>query len=357
MRELGGAEVGLPAHRLVDVDRPLAGRAEDGEPVVLRGDLDAAGREVLDRVVGAAVPERELEGLEADRPAQELVAEADAERRAPADEVAQRGDDVVERRRVAGAVGQEDRVGLAGQQVLGARAARVQLQPHATAQQVAHDRALDAGVDRHDARAVVAVAEQDGLARRDLARQVETGHRRLRVDALARLGLGCGAREDAAAHRAGVADVAHQRARVDTGDARDAAVAQPVQPAALRARRVLAVDRRAHDQPARVDRVGLHRLGRDPVVADVRVGEGDDLAAVAGVGDRLLVARHRRVEDDLAGHGARRAARLAVEARAVLEEHVGGHAQAALRANARSRYATAPAATVSRTRPVSVRPA
>ena len=40
---------------------------------------------------------------------------------------------------------------------------------------------------------------------------------------------------------------------------------------------------------------------RDAVVADQRVGEDDDLAGVGGVGDRLLVAGHRGVEDDLAG--------------------------------------------------------
>ena len=45
----------------------------------------------------------------------------------------------------------------------------------------------------------------------------------------------------------------------------------------------------------------------DPVVADQRVGEDDDLAGVGGVGDRLLVAGHRGVEDDLAGDRARRA--------------------------------------------------
>src|SRR4051794_38064249 len=59
VRQLRGAEVRLPAHGLVGVDRLLATRAEDGEAVVLRGDLDAAGLEVLDRMVGAAVAERE----------------------------------------------------------------------------------------------------------------------------------------------------------------------------------------------------------------------------------------------------------------------------------------------------------
>src|SRR5688572_7975660 len=59
VRELGGAEVGLPADGLVRVDRPRAGRAEDGEPVVLGGDLDPPRGQILDRVVGAAVAERQ----------------------------------------------------------------------------------------------------------------------------------------------------------------------------------------------------------------------------------------------------------------------------------------------------------
>src|SRR3954454_13805913 len=51
--ERRGAEIGLPADGLVGLDGLLPARAEDREAVVLRGDLDAAGLEVLDRVVGA----------------------------------------------------------------------------------------------------------------------------------------------------------------------------------------------------------------------------------------------------------------------------------------------------------------
>ena len=122
--ELGVAEVGLPANRLVALDRRLAAGALDREAVVLRGDLDPAGLEVLDRVVGAAVPEGELEGLEAHRPAQQLMAEADAHHGALADELAHRVDHVVERRRVARAVGEEDQVGVALQHLLGGGCAR-----------------------------------------------------------------------------------------------------------------------------------------------------------------------------------------------------------------------------------------
>src|SRR5665213_3271808 len=94
------------------------------------------------------------------------------------------------------------------------------------------------------------------------------------------------------------------------------------------------VARVAHDRGAGVDPIGLHCRGADAVVADVRVGEGDQLARVGGVGHRLLVTGHAGVEDDLTGRGHRRADGLPVEAGAVLEQDV---AHAALRANARSR--------------------
>ena len=60
-------------------------------------------------------------------------------------------------------------------------------------------------------------------------------------------------------------------------------------------------------------------LGVDADVADVRVGERDDLARVRRIGQDLLVAGHRRVEDDLADREPGRADRHAAEHRAVGE--------------------------------------
>src|SRR3954447_10878844 len=54
------AEVGAPADRLVGLDAAAAARRGDREAMVLRGDLDRARAEVLDRVVGAAVAEGQL---------------------------------------------------------------------------------------------------------------------------------------------------------------------------------------------------------------------------------------------------------------------------------------------------------
>ena len=57
------------------------------------------GGQVPDRVVGAVVAERQLVGLEADGAAEQLVTEADPVNGQLADELADRLDDVVERRR------------------------------------------------------------------------------------------------------------------------------------------------------------------------------------------------------------------------------------------------------------------
>src|SRR5215472_14021101 len=52
-----------------------------GEPVVVAGDVHPARGQVLDRLVDAAVPEPELVGAQAERPAEDLAAQADAEHR------------------------------------------------------------------------------------------------------------------------------------------------------------------------------------------------------------------------------------------------------------------------------------
>ena len=179
--------------------------------------------------------------------------------------------------------------------------------------------------------------EDHGLGRGYLAREVGARHRRLGHDPLARAVLGeiCG--EQPATHRPLVADMPHECARVDSGQRRDAAVGQPGEPTALGVGGVLAIDRLAHDHRARVDPIGLHVRPRDPVVTDHRVREDDDLTGVAGVGNRLLVARHGGVENHLARADIGGAHGLPVEAGAVLEQQVGGAHATAPSAKLRSR--------------------
>src|SRR5947209_19155647 len=76
VRKRGATEVRLPAHGLVVRDRALALRSKRGEAMVLGGDLHAARAQVLDRVIGAAMAEGQLERLQSQRSAQQLVAQA-----------------------------------------------------------------------------------------------------------------------------------------------------------------------------------------------------------------------------------------------------------------------------------------
>ncbi len=123
-----------------------------------------------------------------------------------------------------------------------------------------------------------------------------------------------------AGHGAEVADVAGQAAGVDAGDAGHAvALQQRVEIAAGTPVRVtpgqLADDDAATERPAALV-VGVV----DAVVADVGVGEGDDLTGVGRVGDDLLVAGEHGVEDHLARRhapGRRGADGFALEDRAV----------------------------------------
>ena len=59
-------------------------------------------------------------------------------------------------------------------------------------------------------------------------------------------------------------------------------------------------------------------------IADVREREGDDLPGIRGIGEDLLVARHRGVEAHLAGRLADAADADAFEHRAVGEHQEGG---------------------------------
>src|SRR5262245_16042676 len=74
----------------------------DREPVILAGDLDPPGIQILDWLISATVAELELVSRCPDRAAKELVAEADPEDRYFPDRAEQRPDCIVERGGVAG---------------------------------------------------------------------------------------------------------------------------------------------------------------------------------------------------------------------------------------------------------------
>ena len=227
------------------------GSPRDREAVVLRGDRDPAGAQVLDRVVGAAVAERELERLQADRAAEQLVAEADAEHRLAPTSVADRCRRCSRARpgrrgRGRGRTPSGSRASSSSARRRARVAARASRRASVKLRTIERLMPVSSATIRGPSPSPSKIAR---LGDRHLAGEVAADHARLGVDPLARLApRGIVAGEDPAAHRARVADVADERARVDAGDARDAVVAQPVEPALLGAGRVVVVDRRAHDR-------------------------------------------------------------------------------------------------------------
>ena len=94
--------------------------------------------------------ELQLEGLRAQRQAEQLMAQADAEDRLLADQVADGVDGVVQGGRVAGAVGQEDAVGVVRQHLLGRRRAGHDRHLAADLHQAAQDVPLHAEIEGDD---------------------------------------------------------------------------------------------------------------------------------------------------------------------------------------------------------------
>ena len=84
-------------------------------------------------------------------------------------------------------------------------------------------------------------------------------------------------------------------------------------------------------RPAACTRRRLLILRVGARVADVRIGQGDDLAQVGGVGQDLLVARHGSIEHHLTDAQTGRADGLPPEDRAVFQDQDCGIAQGSLR--------------------------
>ena len=160
-------------------------------------------------------------------------------------------------------------------------------------------------------------------------------------------------------HGPGLADVAGEAAGVDAGDAGDAGAAEEGVEVALGAPAAASPGQLADDDAPAEGPAGLVVGRGDPVVADVGVGEADDLPGVAGVGDDLLVAGEGGVEHHLAGGHA--TVRLGADGLALEDGAVGQHelglADRRSSGASPSRTVGSPHSRVWRTRPRTVRPA
>src|SRR5712692_741523 len=317
---LGGAVVEV--HMGFDEPGLLHRLRVHAEAVVLRGDLDAPRLEVLHRVIGAVMAELELVGAAPEGQAQDLVAEADAEDGQLADEPLHRLDEIRHRFGVPRAVGEKEPVGLPLAHGRGRRMGRHDVDLAAEGGQLPKDIPLDPGVvgdDSEARRGRPRIASRDvpaafgpamGRVHRHFTDEVAADEAGQRTGLL---GQSRGVDFDRGNHAflsAVIAQMPRERARVYALDAHDALLAHVVfdgHPAApvggIRAG--LLHDEAIDPGPPRLD---IFRV--DPVVADERIRHADDLPAIGRIGHDLLIARHRRVEDDLTVRLARGAAGL-----------------------------------------------
>mmetsp|Transcript_25397 Transcript_25397/g.55218 ORF Transcript_25397/g.55218 Transcript_25397/m.55218 type:complete len:438 (-) Transcript_25397:123-1436(-) len=307
-----------------------------GVVVVLSADLHAPGGLVRDGVVAAMVPEGQLVGLAAERLAQHLVAHADAEDGHLAEDGLRVGHRPGGGGGVAGAVGEEDTVGVHGQHLVRGGLAGHHRHLAPVGGQAPEDVGLDAIVVRHHVVLVgVGVlgvelpAGNGGVL--PLVRLV-AGHHGQVVLALNGPALGHiqqlvvslgGLGGDDTNKSTLVADTAGQLTGVNIGDADNVLLLKVGVQRLLRA--VVGDDGGVgtDDDSSEVALLRLHVVLVDSDVADVRAGEADSLTSVTGVGHNLLVSRERCVEDNLL-HDSALGAESDASEHATVREHQAG---------------------------------
>src|SRR5690606_33060481 len=234
---------------------------------------------------------------------------------------------------VAGAVREEEAVGLPGEDGLQRRPGREHAHGAAAVAERAEDVPLDAVVVDGDALRVRALAEGVvvGLGAGDAAGELEAGHARERPRLRHEAGVVEVLRRDDGVHDAPLADVADEPPGVHAGDA-DEAVAAHVGVEALLGVGVGGdLGEGADDEAGHHRAVGLGGGVEAAVVPDVGVRHHHDLPVVAGVGQDLLVPAHRGVEAQLAARLPARSDGAAGDDGAVLESELGERAGVRIR--------------------------
>ncbi len=301
----------------------------DRKTVVLAGDQHLSGLQILHRMVGTMVPELHFQRPRARGQRQQLVTETDAEdRHAPGKQLANRVDRVVAGLRVARTVRQEHPVGPQREDIGSARLRRHDGHPAAAGSQHAQDVVLDAvvvGDDvQHGRRCIAVTAEipgatgpRIGCRHTDDAGQIHSRQARESPRFLQCTPFVDRHRHDAAGLRSLLAQDAGQLARIDPADGNDSVLLQVVRQCLLQTPAGGPRWQVTDDQTGGVvrPRLEVFRIAAD--IADMRIGQRDDLAAIRGIGKDFLITRHRRIEDDFAAGAARSTDRQTPEDRAV----------------------------------------
>ena len=260
----------------------------DTEPVVVRGDFDFLRAQILNWLVSAAVAKFEFVGGSAERKAEHLVTKTNSKGwKSGFDERHHGFYDVRYTRRVAGAVGDEQAVGFTGENFLGGRAIR---KDAAFAVEVVKNAELvefDPAIEHRDAEFGIRLSAFGvgvGFVDGDFGGEVAPD------EAFGGFGFFDQTRfvevygGDDTLHRALVADVQSDGAGVDLINTDDSSLFQIV--GQRHGRAPVARDSAAftNHQPFGEDGARFHIFGVYAVIPYKRIGHGDDLTIIGGIG-------------------------------------------------------------------------
>ena len=230
---------------------------------------------------------------------------------------------------VAGAVGEHDAVRVQGSNFLSGGKGGHDRHLAAALDEAADDVPLAAVVHQHDVGLTLLVVDL-GLCTGDALHGVGDGVSADLFQQLIRLGFvgrvsGVEGGQDCTVHDAALPDDAGEVAGVDALDADGIVFLQKAVQRLLTAPVGRGLAGLADDIAPGPDLIRLHVVLVHAVVADEGVGLGDDLAVVAGVGQRLLKAHHAGGKDDLAHGDALSAHRLAGKDHAICQKKICVH--------------------------------
>ena len=202
---------------------------------------------------------------------------------------------------VTRAVGEEDTVWVVGQGVLGRCVPRYNCDLAAVCRKTLENAVLLATVVRDNIEAFLGCSRNhmrrlDGYVRDkvvlgDAGRCLDAREQMSRIQVLG---------GDSRLLCAKVAQMHGQRTGIDTLDGNNAVLLQKLGQALLGRPVTWLIAHVVDDKTTQVQNVSLHDRRINAVVAYLRISQRDNLAGVTWIGDNLLVAGHRRVENNLA---------------------------------------------------------
>ncbi len=268
---------------------------------------------------------------------QQLVAKADAEgRHARFQDFNNRGDGVIARCRVAGAIGEEHAVRAHRQHLYSGCLRRHHGDAAAAVGEQAQDVGLDTEVVGDD---VIAAARGRKAATVEIERTFLPFVDVIGADNLGEIEVlqarklagrfDGGVNVDVTGHQrtalcTALAQQARQFSRIDSRNRQHTALCQPFRQGLARTPIARAARHVANNQASTPDLRGLVILRCTAGVADVRIGQGDHLPCVGGVGQDFLIAGECGVEHHLADGKAERTDGITLEYGSVFERKDGG---------------------------------